>query len=374
MFLVGLSMGGCLVLRLAEEHGADISGLVLVNPSVRDRGQAAGRCCRCCRSWCRRSPGSATTSRSRAWTRARTTGCRCGPALAVQAVEADPRRSGQGDPAGAAVPQYCRSRGGSQFGPHGAGLDLVPRRDRDPARGQLSRRDPGQRRAADLRRHARPSSGGIELPMRDNGLTAAEYTSLGAHRPTARRPVLSALAEAGHRGVRRPAESTAEPEPKEPVDGAGRSRKIGRRRTPPMRAPTGPAEVCTSTREAADRARPVIGAETEDAEWESLVEQFNAPSRRPVHDAAGARPGRDGRPARRRRAVRAADRRTGRPGRRRRDGRGVPRPGGEGEAGRTEEAPTTRTTTTSRRSRPRAAAGLDQPGSPGSACSAVRCC
>jgi carboxylesterase len=35
VFLVGLSMGGCLVLRLAEEHGGDVSGLVLINPSVR---------------------------------------------------------------------------------------------------------------------------------------------------------------------------------------------------------------------------------------------------------------------------------------------------------------------------------------------------
>lgn len=35
VFLAGLSMGGCLVLRLAEQHGADISGLILVNPSVR---------------------------------------------------------------------------------------------------------------------------------------------------------------------------------------------------------------------------------------------------------------------------------------------------------------------------------------------------
>ena len=35
VFLAGLSMGGCLVLRLAEQHGADISGLVLINPSVR---------------------------------------------------------------------------------------------------------------------------------------------------------------------------------------------------------------------------------------------------------------------------------------------------------------------------------------------------
>jgi carboxylesterase len=35
VFVAGLSMGGCLVLRLAEQHGADISGVIVVNPSVR---------------------------------------------------------------------------------------------------------------------------------------------------------------------------------------------------------------------------------------------------------------------------------------------------------------------------------------------------
>ncbi len=35
VILGGQSMGGCLVLRIAEERGADVSGLVLVNPSVR---------------------------------------------------------------------------------------------------------------------------------------------------------------------------------------------------------------------------------------------------------------------------------------------------------------------------------------------------
>ena len=30
----GLSMGGCLALRLAEEHGSDVDGVVVVNPSV----------------------------------------------------------------------------------------------------------------------------------------------------------------------------------------------------------------------------------------------------------------------------------------------------------------------------------------------------
>lgn len=35
VFVAGLSMGGCLALRLAEEHGPAISGLVLVNPAVK---------------------------------------------------------------------------------------------------------------------------------------------------------------------------------------------------------------------------------------------------------------------------------------------------------------------------------------------------
>jgi carboxylesterase len=34
IFVMGLSMGGCLAIRLAELHGPAVSGLVLVNPSV----------------------------------------------------------------------------------------------------------------------------------------------------------------------------------------------------------------------------------------------------------------------------------------------------------------------------------------------------
>jgi carboxylesterase len=33
-FVFGLSMGGCLALRLAEVHGSKVHGLVLVNPSL----------------------------------------------------------------------------------------------------------------------------------------------------------------------------------------------------------------------------------------------------------------------------------------------------------------------------------------------------
>jgi len=35
VFVVGLSMGGTLALRLAEQHGDAVSGLVLVNPAIR---------------------------------------------------------------------------------------------------------------------------------------------------------------------------------------------------------------------------------------------------------------------------------------------------------------------------------------------------
>src|ERR1700683_1371638 len=34
IFVMGLSMGGCLALRLAESRGSAVSGLVLVNPSL----------------------------------------------------------------------------------------------------------------------------------------------------------------------------------------------------------------------------------------------------------------------------------------------------------------------------------------------------
>lgn len=34
VFVMGLSLGGCMALRLAEEHGDDVAGLVLVNPSL----------------------------------------------------------------------------------------------------------------------------------------------------------------------------------------------------------------------------------------------------------------------------------------------------------------------------------------------------
>ncbi|MEI8409476.1 MULTISPECIES: hypothetical protein [unclassified Kribbella] len=175
--------------------------------------------------------------------------------------------------------------------------------------------------------------------MRDNGLTAAGYTSLGGIDPLIAQPVLAALAEAGiaayceasdesaadaaggsaevegsavevsgapagevaeraeapvkaeqpeaddepaGKDAPAPAEAGTPAEPAATADAApakaeGRAKAEAR-----ARIPTGFEEIFVDS-EAVDRARPVIERSTEDAEWKSLVEQFNAPSA-PGHD------------------------------------------------------------------------------------------
>jgi len=53
IFAMGISMGACLALRLAAQHGPEVAGLVLVNPSV-----TSGPSSSCWRPrsswWCRR--------------------------------------------------------------------------------------------------------------------------------------------------------------------------------------------------------------------------------------------------------------------------------------------------------------------------------
>ncbi|MFD7158483.1 hypothetical protein ACFV9C_28050 [Kribbella sp. NPDC059898] len=87
--------------------------------------------------------------------------------------------------------------------------------------------------------------------MRDNGLTATSYTSLGGIDPLVAEAVLDALKAAG---IAAYCENQSEAHDEIFVDA-----------------------------EAVDRARPVIDRSTEDAEWRSLVEQFNKPSA-PGHD------------------------------------------------------------------------------------------
>jgi hypothetical protein len=167
--------------------------------------------------------------------------------------------------------------------------------------------------------------------MRDNGLTAAAYTSLGGIDPLVAEPVLSALAEAGiaaysampgesssaadtaggpvevdgsagelgdradapvkaerseaeddDTALPAPAEAGTQAEPAATADAApakaeGRARAEAR-----ARVPAGFEEIFVDS-DAVDRAHPVIERSTEDAEWKSLIEQFNAPSA-PGHD------------------------------------------------------------------------------------------
>ena len=102
--------------------------------------------------------------------------------------------------------------------------------------------------------------------MRDNGLTAADYTSLGAIDPLIAEPVLTALAEAGIAAYCQSQSEARTPEEAEE----------------PIHLPVGYDEIFVDA-EAAERARPIVERSTEDAEWASLVEQFNAPSA-PGHD------------------------------------------------------------------------------------------
>jgi hypothetical protein len=102
--------------------------------------------------------------------------------------------------------------------------------------------------------------------MRDNGLTAETYTSLGGIDPLIAEPVLTALADAG---IAAYCESQSEARTPEDAD-------------EPVRIPVGYDEIFVDAG-AVEKARPVIERSTEDAEWQSLVEQFNAPSA-PGHD------------------------------------------------------------------------------------------
>lgn len=128
--------------------------------------------------------------------------------------------------------------------------------------------------------------------MRDNGLTAAEYTSVGGIDPLIAESVLSALAEAGIAAYCGTPEESRTPEaaeagtPEQADNGteaeAAEKPEAPAKAEEPARVPTGFEEIFVDA-EAVDRARPVIERSTEDAEWNSLVEQFNAPSA-PGHD------------------------------------------------------------------------------------------
>lgn len=148
--------------------------------------------------------------------------------------------------------------------------------------------------------------------MRDNGLTAATYKSAGGIDPLVAEPVLTALAEAGIAAYCAPpgaaAPSTDQPDPtettaNEPTRKTASSELTGESadaeasssptakptaaegeiEAAPQQIPAGFDEIFVAA-ESEERARAVIARSTEDAEWKSLVEQFNAPAAE-GHDA-----------------------------------------------------------------------------------------
>ena len=138
--------------------------------------------------------------------------------------------------------------------------------------------------------------------MRDNGLTASAYTSMGGIDPLVADPVLAALAEAGIAAycappgepdpsseptAGRPAETTPDPTneaaPDAEAEGPAKAEAPAKADEPVQRIPVGFEEIFVDSG-SVEAAREVIDRSTEDAEWQSLVEQYNAPSA-PGHDA-----------------------------------------------------------------------------------------
>ncbi|MFI5708340.1 hypothetical protein [Kribbella sp. NPDC051620] len=136
--------------------------------------------------------------------------------------------------------------------------------------------------------------------MRDNGLTAPAYTSMGGIDPQLAEPVLKALAEAGIAAYCEAPGGVA-PADDVPKESAEADAEAGTKpesaavsetaapapakadEVPPARIPVGFEEIFVDA-EAEVKARGVIARSTEDAEWASLVEQFNLPSAE-GHDA-----------------------------------------------------------------------------------------
>ncbi|NEA36639.1 hypothetical protein [Streptomyces sp. SID13031] len=137
--------------------------------------------------------------------------------------------------------------------------------------------------------------------MRDNGLTASSYTSMGGIDPLIAEPVLTALAEAGIAAycgkpdettpaTEVPAKSSESDTESAEASSDSESAAVAEAPAPakadeavPARIPVGFDEIFVAA-DSEERARAVIGRSSEEAEWKSLVEQFNAPAAE-GHDA-----------------------------------------------------------------------------------------
>ena len=162
VFGMGLSMGGTLATRLAEQRPAEVAGLVLVNPSLRHRAQGRQIALPLLHRVVPSLAGIASDIKQARRDRARLRAdAAAGDALAVAG-------SGRWSwPTSARSPRRCSSSAAgsttSSSRCHGRLLRdgaSTHRRHRGDARGQLPRGHARQRRAGDLRRqpgvHPRP--------------------------------------------------------------------------------------------------------------------------------------------------------------------------------------------------------------------------
>ena len=278
VFVMGLSMGGSLTLRLAEEHGDDIAGHRAGQPGGAHASDCdRSRCCRCSSAFVASFPGISQRHREARPGRGR---LRQDPAegrpLAVAAVEA-----GQGRHRARSPRRCCcsaaraRTTSSSRPTPPASSRNVAQhRRHRGRARGQLPRRHARQRRPADLRPRAsssctdsrrsprrRVTLGAMTTPNgRDNGLPPApRYVALVDVDPPVADHVLELLRDAGVTAVAEPlagdlGPARDTPPPTRPTDRvhvdeghlllartvvgpgpAGAARRLPRRRRPPRR-------------------------------------------------------------------------------------------------------------------------------------------
>jgi hypothetical protein len=107
--------------------------------------------------------------------------------------------------------------------------------------------------------------------MRDNGLTAASYARMGEVEPAVTDAVLASLAEAGIAAYAEPSDRAGDRASDRASDGASDRVETTEEGVRPAR----PMDRLYVDEASAERARAVIARSSEDAEWKSLVEQFN---------------------------------------------------------------------------------------------------
>ena len=212
VFVMGLSMGGTLVIRLAEQRPAEVAGLVLVNPALRTKRQDVSTRCRVLHRFVPSWPGIASDIKKPGVTEL------AYDRMPLKAVYSLSPALALSRPTWARSPRRCccsaaGSTTSSSRTPRRLLLPgrLLDRGHRGAPRGHLPRGDAGQRRPGDLRpaasssSRAHTSAPGREAEMTgepaaaaaDNGLDAVAFVPLRRVDPRVGEHLLDVLGSAG---------------------------------------------------------------------------------------------------------------------------------------------------------------------------------